>query len=270
MDFIACRKCAGKGIGGKTTGFIYDKETNISKECACHIQYREQNSLTERLRRSGVGNESLVLDYDIDRDYVGEKSKQTIAKIKFFLKKFKEKDPRYHHVMLYIYGANGTQKTTIAKYITREILATVKDEENKFQKSYYRATFISMNDLIKQLTQMNNNDDEANQTDLYKRILASDVLVVDECFDKEKVTIYKSGYQIPYLDSFLRKWMSDATKSIIFVSNVEPSEIEKNGYSHSIQDFVERQILIDKSTFSLEDNYIENMDGVVSDLFSGF
>lgn len=270
MDFIACRKCAGKGIGGKTTGFIYDKATNISKECACHIQYREQNSLTERLRRAGVGNESLVLDYDIDKDYVGLRSKPAIEKIKFFLKKFKEKDLRYHHVMLYIYGSNGTQKTTVAKYITKEILSTVKDEENKYQKSYYRATFISMNDLIKQLTMMNNGNDEADQTDLYKRIMASDVLVVDESFDKDKVTIYKSGYQIPYLDSFLRKWMSDSTKSIIFISNVAPSEIEKNGYSHSIQDFVERQVLIDKSTFLLEDNYIENMDGVVSDLFSGF
>lgn len=258
MTFIPCRSCAGKGINGKSNGFIYDKSTNNSKECQCHILFREQFDLVERLKKSGIHNIEKTLSYDINKNYVGEKSIKSVEKIKFFLKKFKENDSRYHNVMLYMYGPNGTQKSTIGQYIVKEILSTVKIKSS-FQNEYYKALYIQMNDLIKELIS-SDNDNEATKSSLYKHILKSDVLVIDESFDKDKVTIYKSGYQIPYLDSFLRRWMDDETKSLIFISNVPPNEIEQNGYSHSMQDFVERKTKIDQSTFMFNDNYVSNKD----------
>ena len=256
LTFVPCRSCAGKGINGKSNGFIYDKSTNTVKECECHICYRELYDLTDRLEKFGIKSPTSVLAYNIDKDYIGTESIKSVEKIKFFLKKFKENDTRFHNVMLYMYGPNGTQKTSIGQYITKEILSTIK-VKSSFQNEYYKAMYIQMNELIKELTAIEN-DNEETKSATYKRILSSDVLVLDESFDKEKVTIYKSGYQIPYLDSFLRRWMNDETKSIVFISNVLPQDIEKNGYSHSIQDFIERKTSLDKSVFYFEDNYAKN------------
>ena len=37
-----------------------------------------------------------------------------------------------------------------------------------------------------------------------KKYLECDFLIIDDSFDKKKATIFKSGYQIPFLDEFLR------------------------------------------------------------------
>ena len=95
----------------------------------------------------------------------------------------------------------------------------------------------------------------------------TDLLILDEAFDREKVTVYKSGYQIPFLDTFLRKWSNTTDKSIIFISNVEPSKIEANGYSRSIQDFVERNIKLHGALLTFEDRYLDSIESISGGLF---
>lgn len=263
--FIACRKCAGKGVRGQSTGYIYNAELNAVRECECHIRYRTNKGILDRLEKAGIGQDDFVLNYNIDTDYVGTQSLESVSKIKKYISQFKAGLPAYHHAMLYMYGINGSQKTTIGKYICKEIVSTCKDDDYKdsLYPNYYKAQFITMNDLIKQLTIL----DTDKQETAMKKINDADVLIIDESFDKEKVTIYKSGFQIPYLDSFLRKFMMNPTKSIIFISNVEPKEIESNGYSHSIQDFVERQTTIQNSVLPFMDNYINSVDRFTGSLF---
>ena len=256
--FIPCRNCAGKGVRGQSTGYIYNAKLNAVKECECHIRYRINNGILSRLEKIGVGRDNFILHYDPDKDYVGTKSADSVAKIKKFIAQFKDYNADYHHVLLYLYGTNGTQKSTLGKYICKEVVSTAKDDEYKssLYPNYYKAMFITMNDLIKQLTIIDVDKQEAAM----KKVNEADVLVIDESFDKEKVTIYKSGYQIPFLDSFLRKFMNDPTKSIIFISNVSPQDIEANGYSHSLQDFVERFTKIQNSAIEFKDNYIQSVD----------
>lgn len=263
--FIACRKCAGKGVRGQSTGYIYNAELNAVRECECHIRYRTNKEILNRMEKAGIGQDDFILNYNIDTDYVGQQSLDSVAKIKKYIAEFKKDNPAYHHAMLYMYGGNGTQKTTIGKFLCKEIVATNKNDDLKdsLYPNHYHAVFITMNDLIKQLTILDND----KMTAATKKINEADVLIIDESFDKEKVTIYKSGFQIPYLDSFLRKFMTDPTKSIVFISNVGPSQIEENGYSHSIQDYVERNTTIQNSAMTFNDNYVNNVDRFTGSLF---
>jgi hypothetical protein len=267
-QFIPCRKCSGKGINGKSDGFIYDKSRNVLIECECHISWRNKKNLLSRMEKSGLQFDDFSLNYDISKDYKGTSSLQSVEKVEKYISEFKKGSDKFHHLILYIDGGNGTQKTTIGNFIGREIVSTVKPEykDDYIDPLFYKAYFIQMNDLIKWLQAKDSfNSDE--QSILTKRIEEADVLIIDESFDKSKVTIYKSGYQIPFLDSFLRKWMTDSTKSLIFISNVPPSEIEANGYSHSIQDFVERSVKIYNSEFTFNDNYISQVDRIDGGLF---
>ena len=157
-----------------------------------------------------------------------------------------------------MYGPNGTQKTVLATWLAREIMSS--------GNSLNHVKYFTMNDFIKELmkeSSCNGEDKLFTETLLEK----TDLLILDEAFDREKVTVYKSGYQIPFLDTFLRKWSNTTDKSIIFISNVEPSKIEANGYSKSIQDFVERNIKLHGAFLTFEDRYLDSIESISGGLF---
>ena len=83
---------------------------------------------------------------------------------------------------------------------------------------------------------------------------------MDEVFDRAKNTLFKSGYQIPFIDEFLRTRVDIDNKGIIFISNVKSCDIEKEGYSKSLQDFVERHT--SRSTLEFKDRYSKEISTV--------
>jgi hypothetical protein len=107
----------------------------------------------------------------------------------------------------------------------------------------YKAQYLLMNTLVKLL--MNAERNEEAQIEIEK-LLDSDLLIIDESFDTKKLTIYKSGYQIPFLDSFIRDRINKQ-KGIIFISNVDSFDIDKNIFGISLYDLINRQIELDKS-----------------------
>ena len=165
--------------------------------------------------------------------------------MKFFnVKRVEETKKLLSSAVLYIYGPNGTQKTTMANYAGFKFL--------KAGKSVY---YCLMNDLIKLLQKADR--DETAQAKLDK-ISDVDLLIIDEAFDSKKVTVYKSDWQIPFLDTFLRNRIQTKNKGILFVSNVDIPFIAENHFSQSIQDLVDRNVKLYNGKLLFEDNYISS------------
>jgi DNA replication protein DnaC len=120
-----------------------------------------------------------------------------------------------------------------------------------------------MQNLVKALTTL---DDEERE-DKVRKYYDCDLLIIDEVFDKNKITLFKSGFQIPFLDQFIRDRIDTYKKGLILISNKPISEIDREGFGYSLQDFIERRVILKKTQFNFEDNYmsginIKNIQGV--------
>ena len=100
-------------------------------------------------------------------------------------------------------------------------------------------------------------DEEAENK--IKELENCDVLIIDECFSKDKVHVWASGNQLGYIDEFLRERLN-AGKGCIFISNKLPEEIESQGFSHSLQDLVCRELKKQNALLTFNDNYIETVN----------
>lgn len=204
------------------------------------LDYKKRLSLFYRLKNAGI--DTQVMQTYEPTDYLGSKSKDNIPRLQKFLEVF----PQVKDVVLYFYGGNSTQKTTIASWIGREII-----------KQKYSVKFVLMNTLIKKLTAFSTDEQRIANIDEYKKC---DWLIIDEAFDKEKITLYKSGYQIPFIDSFIRERLTDG-KGILFASNVPYTQIEEQGFSKSVSALIKRSILSMDTYFEWKDNFFEAEQG---------
>ncbi len=244
IKYEPCGKCEN--------GYFY--EGNTTKKCDCLAKYQVKAKLNLMLERSNIpvllssdSNAVSILDYDIDRDYIGEDKNGNLVKIKKFISRFDEK---YHSLNMYWYSVNGCQKSTLAKVICKELL--------KRGKSAY---YILADDLIKRLIDAERDDELKAEC---KKLLSVDFLVIDE-MDASKITTYKSGYQVAFITTFLKKRIETFRKSVLFCSN---REIDNVGdfFGDALQDLLLREVL-DPMTF--EDKYMaKRHDFNVNDLWS--
>ena len=95
---------------------------------------------------------------------------------------------------------------------------------------------------------------------MVRKALEADLLIVDESFDKSKLTLYKSGYQIPFIDRFIRERFEINKKAIIFISNKEPTQIEEQGFGFSLESLIRRNVR--ESTLNFFDTYIDNCNTI--------
>jgi len=146
---------------------------------------------------------------------------------------------KFYNQHIYMYGNKGTQKTTLAWWVARELL-----------KQRVSIKYVLMNDLIKELQ-----DETFKEEILIQPYYDVDCLIIDRCFSKEQITLYKSGYQIPFLDNFLRKRIDQLHKSIIFISNINIYQIADNGFTKDIEDLIIRKIKVFDSDLLFEDHY---------------
>jgi DNA replication protein DnaC len=257
--FVQCRKCLNKNVSLKSgkpivpPGFIVEQTTpkgslqptDTVRECECHLAWRKKHELEVSAKSASLSPQWI--DYDLSKDYVGTESKDNVTRIINYVELSNQDDlpndvkERLKAAVLYLYGTNGTQKTTIANWMGYQFLKAKKSVK-----------YILMNDLIKMLQKAER--DESVMTKLEK-LEDVDLLLIDEAFDKEKVTIYKSNFQVPFLDSFLRSRMQTKHKGIIFISNVSPYDIEAKGFNYSIQDLVVRNMNKEKGFMEFKDRY---------------
>src|SRR5579872_2288259 len=225
--FIPCRKCVGKR--GPKPGYFYSQVTwegksyMVAEECDCHKEYMRTRTFYHKATAAGIYPQSF--DYDPDREYKGKKSLENVARLKKYAAGF---STNFSGAMVYIYGPNGTQKTTLAHWVGASVISQGKSVK-----------FILMQNLLKLMTGNIFNSDEGMSEEL-EALEKVDLLIVDESFSKDKVTIFKSGYQIPYLDQFIRDRIEGQRKGIVFISNTAPDQLESQGFSKSLQDLVSR------------------------------
>ena len=233
-EFNPCDKCKNS----IRPGYILKKNEEgyeVFVECDCHKKWKKETLLEVKCRESGI---STIHYFS---DYLGKKSSRELGYIKDIANNFS----KYRNKVMYLYGKNGTQKTSTALALGRELI-------DKGWSVYYT----SMNELISLLVNINSFD-ESTEEAYYtmERIKKCDLLILDESFDAEKVTIFKSGYQIPFLDTFLKNRFDREGKAILFVSNIRPTNI--SGYGESLRDWVIRNTI--RSIIYFKDNYQEEL-----------
>lgn len=245
MDkFVLCRACPQRTKGKPSNiplGYYYDVIGNqqVLVECKCHREWREAKELSAKLKKANI-----TPDYTFD-DYKGTRSLKDLEALKSISKKA---DFFSRKKMVYLWGPNGTQKTSMVQALGRDLLV-----------QNYKVQYLLMQDLINTLMPDFNADDEEKKR-IAKKLQDNDFLIIDEAFDKTKVTLYNSGFQIPFLDSFLRTYFDTNKGSIIFVSNKKPEEIAQQGFGESLQNFVQRNTRT--SLLMFEDKYIENANTI--------
>ena len=241
-DFILCRSCPQRTNGKPSNvpnGYYYDTVNNVSilRECKCHREWRESHELDIKLEAA-----NLVSDYTFE-DYRGSQSLQDLNALKTVAEDFE----RFQYKkMIYLYGNNGTQKTSMAQALGKELI-----------KRGYTAQYLLMQELINNLMPDFNAEGSVKEA-FIKKCNSVDLLIIDEAWDKRKVTLYNSGYQIPFLDNFLRTRFELNKGSILFISNRRPDEIASQGFGESLQSFITRNT--QNSFLIFADKYIENVN----------
>jgi hypothetical protein len=167
---------------------------------------------------------SEATPYGLDT-YVGEDRFNNIPKLKKYCDEFKIK---FLHIHLYLWSRiNGTQKSTCAKDIIVRLA-----------RQGVKSKFVLMDNLIKTLLDAER-DDESKQK--AKEWSAVDFLVIDECFSKEQVTLFKSGYQLAFVNTFLKERLEVSRRATCFTANIPIEDIGKE-WGAGIQSLVDRSI----------------------------
>jgi uncharacterized protein YciU (UPF0263 family) len=187
-------------------------------------EWKEHLNLLEAKRHllsAGIGELS---PYGIDT-YVGEDRFNNIPKLRKYCDEFRK---NFLHIHLYLWSrVNGTQKSTCAKDIIIRLA-----------KQGIKSKFILMDSLIKTLLEAER-DSEAKQK--ARDWSSAEFLVIDECFAKGQITLFKSGYQISFLNTFLKERLEVFKRATCFTANV-PIEDIGHEWGLSIQSLVDRSI----------------------------
>ena len=241
MKFVPCRKCHKS----KTPGYIPSQMDGYSVlvECSCHKIWKEQWELEIKIKSSGLSEDDLQFN---ENSYIGSQKEELIPKILRYVDKFDS----VKSDALYFYGINGTQKTTVAKWIGIKLI----------QKGY-KIQYVTMKALIDVLIAsfQDSNEERIERKDLYDRYMNCDLLILDEVFDRSKVILYASGYQIPFLDQFIRSRLDMMKKGILFISNKTISQISSEGFGESLQDLIERKVILRNANLTFSDRVFDSI-----------
>ena len=254
-EFIQCRNCPRIKEDGPQPGYYYRTVNGYTfiQECDCHRRWRETTA-----KEAEMISSNITYDFPFD-NYVGNKSLRELECLKKIVKYpefFKNKK------MIYVWGPNGCQKTSMIQALGKELIL-----------KNYSVQYTLMSTLITNLvSDFSENESAKDKKDYFiNRCMDCDFLIVDEAFDPKKITLYASGYQVPYLDTFIRTRFEINGKSIIFVSNVsprniadippsKPGEMIKQGFGISLQNLIERNVK--QSELLFQDVWIENVNQI--------
>jgi hypothetical protein len=173
------------------------------------------------LQSAGAGE---ITPYGLDT-YIGDDKFKNIPKLQKYCDEFKT---IFLHIHLYLWSRiNGTQKSTCA----RDLIVRLAGQGVK-------SRFVLMDTLIKTLLEAER-DDAAKQKS--RDWLLSEFLVIDECFAKGQITLFKSGYQQAFLNTFLKERLEVFRRATCFTANVPIEDIGQE-WGPGIQSLVDRSI----------------------------
>jgi len=213
-------------------------------ECECHKKFMKDVRNFDVYEKANIP--FTFKNFNIDKEYKGKDVNNNIKKLKTYIDKFESSE--FSSAILYFYGRSGTQKTFTAKWLGAQII-------NKSKKVAY----ITMLDLISLLLKPFDDVNVKKPEDTYSGFLdKADLVIIDDSFDKSRVSVWKSGYQLQFLDSFLRKRLGNK-KGLVIISEYCITDISSQGFSPSIQDLISREVNLKKTAFEFTDNYEVNI-----------
>lgn len=190
-----------------------------------------------------------AMQYNFNQ-YAGKSSLNEIERLKKYCECFNPKTTEQQTIdkaktsWIYLYGSNGTQKTTCSLIVGKTLVSFG-----------YDCRYTLMKTLIDNLWNSQRDETSKQKVDEW---LNCDVLIIDEAFSKDKLHLWQSGNQIGYIDEFLRERIN-LGKGCIFVSNTRPEDVEKQGFSHSIQDLLLRELKKQNGLMEFKDNYFDSI-----------
>jgi len=216
--------------------------TSVEK-CSCLKSWESSYRLAQLAISSGLKVEDL--DYSISDYYGNTKIPKAVSN---FIDCFtsSDRDKNSSKRKIYFTGKVNTQKSTVARYIALSLL-----------KKKFVVKYVLMDDLIKTL--LNTSSHDPLKKDIADKLINdykyADFLVLDESFDSERITLYQSGYQIPYLTTFLKERIEIVSKSTLFISNKPVSSIESEGFSEALESLIKRECLVLEFRDCLDDKH---------------
>lgn len=252
MSFIPCRNCSK----GDFPGYIHKEVSHHGvtystlEKCACFRDYLRKQHILLQVNRSNLRPSLVEMEppYHPDTHYKGTKSLEAAKRLGAYVRKVSEGDPIFKRQSLYMHGPYNTQKTTMAQWAGIALL------ESRISVQYTLMRTL-VNSLVEQ--QFDSDKEQGDSKNLRREYLRKvkecDVLILDESFDLSKMTIYKSQYQIPFLDEFVRDRLDVKEKPIIFVSNVQVESIDP--IFASLKNLLRRRISKVGAALLFEDDY---------------
>lgn len=187
-------------------------------EWSAHIARLE---LARRLDDAGIGG---MPKYGLDT-YVGADADRNIPKLRKYCDEF---EANFSHVNLYLWSTvNGTQKSTCAKDVLARLAA-----------KGIRCAFVLMDDLVHTLMEAERDESAALKVASWRDV---PFLVIDECFTRGQVTLFQSGYQKAFVNTFLKYRLETRRLATCFTANVPIDEIGAT-WGAGMQSLVSRSV----------------------------
>lgn len=184
-------------------------------------EHLERIKLIRKLNDAGLKD---IPRYGLDT-YIGQDAAGNILRLKKYCAEFEDK---FSCVNLYLWSTvNGTQKSTCAKDVMFRLL-----------RKGITCGFVLMDDLLHSLLSAERDDVEKQRVCKLQRV---QFLVIDECFTKGQVTLFASGYQKAFLNTFLKNRLEVSKLATCFTANVPIEQIGQM-WGDSLQSLINRNI----------------------------
>jgi DNA replication protein DnaC len=240
-QFLPCRRC--KKNGRIPNGYYQDPNNfKALMECDHHIVWRQNRDLFRKYVNHGFREDGWDLKFP--DQYIGEKSRSNMERLVKFVEVFKE-NSAVRGCTLYLQGRSGCQKTLLANWVGAELT-----------RAGFNCRFILMNELIHILMKADRNEDAQDEID---DLVKCDLLIYDESFDLIKAGIYSTGWQLSYIDTFIRSRLRNTAN--IFISNVSIDDIDPK-FGPSLKDLMRRETNYFNSNLLFDDNFMDNVGAI--------
>lgn len=184
-------------------------------------KFQSRKFLESKFKEANIPKKRWKYTFDT---YQGVDAFNNIPKLKEYVNRFEDAKG----VHLYLWSTlNSTQKSTLASILGMSLV-----------EKGYKVRFVLMSKLISHLQ---NEQFKEESKQFLEDISDSDFLIIDDAFDLKKATLYKSGFQIPFLDTFLRERLEVECLNTCFTSNIPVEEIETI-YNKSIYALIKRHV----------------------------
>jgi hypothetical protein len=187
-------------------------------------EWREHLALLKLKRYLIAAGLDDIPQYGLD-SYIGEDKPKNIPKLKKYCEEF---DTKFNRVHLYLWSiVNGTQKSTCAKDIIVRLA-----------KNGIQGHFVLMDDLLHWLIKAERDESAAAKIKIWQN---APFMVIDECFTKGQVTLFSTGYQKAFLNTFLKTRLEINRLATCFTANVSIDNIG-DMWGPGLQSLINRSI----------------------------